>query len=230
MVGIIVSALVFFVPFLRVLFLPLVYLATHLHEFSHAVVGTLTGGAVESINVYANGSGLTLIRGGNAFLFSSAGYLGATAIGIAMILAGRTPIRAKITLGVVGVMMACSMLLWVRGDFVGIISGLVWMLLLSGAFMLRGMTAVFICQIAGVQQCVNAMSGVLVLFHITMGATEFQSDALNMQNLTWIPAPVWATLWSVMSAVGIGLAIRGAWRPVPGQTANPGQSPTLPGG
>ena len=103
-----ITGAVYFIPFLRLFFLPLVYLSTHIHEFCHALTAILTGGAVDYIKVFSNGSGVTLVEGGNQFLVDSAGYLGATTLGIVLILFGRTAARAKIAFGVLGVVMVCS--------------------------------------------------------------------------------------------------------------------------
>jgi hypothetical protein len=222
LLAIAITALTYFVPYLSIAFRPLVYLSTHIHEFCHAIVGTLTGGSVDRIEVFSNGGGVTLIAGGNDFLIDPAGYLGATGLGIAMILFGRTPSRAKIALGAMGILLVFSMLFWVRGDIVGITFGMFWMMaMLGAAALIKGPAAVFACQFVGIQQCVNALTSVFVLFHITVVSTEAQSDAVNMAAVTHLPAVIWASLWSFMSVVGIALAIREAWRPIPAPSRTP---------
>jgi hypothetical protein len=214
--AIVVAALVaaagFIIPPVHWLMLPLQYLNTHLHELCHALTAVATGGQPEWIKVYSNGSGLTPIFGGNKYLEISAGYPGATIVGAAMIYFGRTPERAKIALYAISGMLLLSMILWVRGDAVGVVSGLFWMaaLFLGGRF-LQGGFALFVCQLIGLEQCLNSVSSVSDLLKISLYSTEAQSDAATMQSFTYIPATAWATLWCLFSLLMIGVTLRKAW-------------------
>lgn len=199
------------VPPIHLLLLPIQYLDTHLHEMCHALMAVATGGDPQKIMVFANGSGVTPIAGGNVFIEASAGYLGATLIGSAMIYFGRTPERARTVLTVVAAMLLVSQLVWVRGDAVGIVSGWAWAatLLCAGRF-LKGMPALFVCQLVGLEQCLNSISAVYELLKISV-FTEVHSDAEIVQSVTFIPAAVWASLWCLFSLLMVGLTVRKAW-------------------
>ena len=201
-----------FVPFLRLVMLPLQYLNTHLHEMSHAIVAAATGGEIQKIVVNADGSGVTPVFGGSTLLEASAGYLGAAVIGSLMIFFGRTPQRARTVLYTIGGLLAFSMIFWVRGDLVGIASGLFWVAaLLIGGKAIKATWLVFVVQFLGVEQCLTAVQSVLNLLHITEH-TEVQSDALIMAHATGIGALFWAFAWTLTSVILVGVTLRLAWR------------------
>src|SRR5690348_9171182 len=85
----VVSLLLWIMPVFGYILLPLQYLNTHLHEFSHALVAIATGGSVDTIKVFSDGSGVTYASGVD-ILVNSAGYIGATIIGGLMIVFSRT--------------------------------------------------------------------------------------------------------------------------------------------
>lgn len=207
----IASLILWVVPIFGFILLPLQYLNTHLHEFSHAFIAMITGGPVEYIHVFSNGSGITL-AGGSPWLVSSAGYLGATVIGALMIRFGGTERGASIVLRVIGAVLAFSMIFWVRGDVVGVVSGLLWIAFLFALpHMLKARSLVFVVQLLGMQQCLASVQALYILFNIS--AYGGQSDAQNMAGFTGIPALVWATLWGVVGVAAVLLTLRSAWTP-----------------
>lgn len=207
-----ISASAWFVPAIAWVLRPIQYLNTHIHELCHALAASATGGQAEKILVHANGSGETPVLGGLMPIVASAGYVGAAAIGALLIAAGRDEKRARALLCTLAVLLGVSLLVWVRGDVVGLLWGLFWAVALGAcAAFLRGRVAVFTVQFVGVQQCLNALLALSALLEISY-ATDVQSDATNMQSATGVPAMVWAIVWA---AVGIALviaALRHAWR------------------
>jgi len=202
----------FLVPFVRQALLPIAYLNTHLHEMSHALVAEATGAQVQGIDVYANGSGVTPVVGGNLLLIASAGYVGASIFGAAMIYFGRTEKLARATLATLAVLLTCSMLLWVRGDVVGVVSGIGWIAVLGVvAVFVRGRPLMFICQFLGLQQCLNAVQSLFVLVDLSAG-TELHSDASILQSVTGIPSILWALGWSALSLFLVFVTLRVAWQ------------------
>jgi len=208
----------FLVPIVRQILLPVLYLNTHLHEMSHALMAKLTGADVEKIVVNANGSGVTPVIGGNLLLIASAGYLGASLFGAAMIYFGRAEKSARMTLLVLALLLTLSMVMWVRGDQVGIVSGLGWIVALAAmALFLRGAPLVFCCQFLGLQQCLNAVQALFALVEISAG-TEVHSDASILQSATGIPSVVWAIGWSAFSLALVVWSLKRSWLPVPSNT------------
>lgn len=211
----IISVALWFLPFLRWATVPLQYLNTHIHEAWHALATVATGGMVSHIEVHANGNGETLTMGGIGFLISSAGYVGASLVGAAIIASARSPKAAKTTLTLLGIAIAYALVVWVRRDVFGIASAAVWIVALwAMAYRLKNDHLVFAAQFLGVQQCLNSIQSLFFLVKISgFGAT--QSDAGNMQNATGIPAIVWSVLWCAVSFALMIWALRFSWRSSP---------------
>jgi len=205
----------FLVPIVRQLLLPVMYLNTHLHELSHALVAKATGAEVEKIVVNADGSGLTPVLGGNIFLTASAGYIGASIFGAIMIAMGSSEKTARYILTAICLLLTTSMLVWVRGDSVGVASGFAWVLTLAAmAIFLKGRPLMFCCQFLGLQQCLNSFNALFALVRVS-SATETHSDATILQGITGVPSIVWAVVWSAFSLGLVGWTLRRSWAPRP---------------
>lgn len=205
----------FMVPFLREVLLPVMYLNTHLHELSHALMTKLTGGEVTKIIVNADGSGETPVLGGQIFLIASAGYVGSSIFGAVMIALGNLEKSAKHALSALAILLALSMVVWVRGDSTGIIAGLAWIVILAGIVsFVKGRPLMFVCQFLGLQMCLNSLMSVFALVQLTV-ATEVHSDASILENLTGIPSIFWALIWSMMSVALVVWTLKKSWVPIP---------------
>jgi hypothetical protein len=210
--AIVVAAIASFIPVVQMFLLPLVYLNTHLHEFCHAIVAVLTGGSVEHIEVFSSGGGVTPVAGGILPLVASAGYMGSSILGASIIWFGSTPTRARRVMGALACLLAFSMLIWVRGDTVGVLSGLFWIGVLgASAAFLRGTPALFVCQFIGVEQCLNSVSSVYQLLSISF-AGEQVSDASIMRSATLIPDGFWAFAWCSFALIVLGTTVRAVWK------------------
>lgn len=75
-----------FVPFVSVLMYPLRLFATFIHEAGHALAALLSLGEVHHLQVNLDTSGVTMTSGGSRFLIGSAGYMGTTLYGVALLL------------------------------------------------------------------------------------------------------------------------------------------------
>ncbi len=211
-VACVVSVVLWFVPFLRWVTVPLQYLNTHIHEAWHAVAAVATGGQVAHIEVHANGNGETYTLGGMSLLISSAGYIGASLVGALIIAFARTPKAARTALIILSVVMAYTLLVWVRRDIFGMVSALGWIVALCAvAFYMDDEKKLFAAQFLGVQQCLNAIQSVFFLVQIS-GFGVQQSDAGNMAQMTGIPAIVWSVLWCGISLALMFVALRHSWK------------------
>jgi hypothetical protein len=204
------------IPFLNYIALPLEYLNAHTHEFCHALVGILTGGHVLEINVHSDGSGVTPFMGGMVAVVASAGYVGASIIGVLIILFSRTPQGARWSLRALAITLLASSLLWVRAhdgsDWVGLVAGYGWIAILFGmAWLLPAKWAPFAATFIGVQQCLHSVFALLILLQISMYSNQV-SDAMLMQQATHVPATIWAVAWSLFSLFLMGITVKGAFR------------------
>ena len=206
------SLALWFIPFLNLISLPLEYLNAHTHEMCHAITAILTGGKVEQIDVFSNGSGVTPVLGGYLPLVASAGYVGASLVGVLIILYSRNPNGARMSLRLLGTALGGSMLMWVRGDIVGVMSGIAWVAILFVlAARLPAKGILFAATFIGIQQCLHSVMALLTLMDISF-FSERHSDAILMQQSTGLPASFWAVGWSVFSLSLMGITLRGAWR------------------
>lgn len=200
------------VPFAGLVLMPLEYLNTHIHEFCHALTVVATGGEPAFIHVYGGGGGLTPFVGGNVFLAASSGYVGAAFIGGLVILFSRTEKGARISLILLGVTLALSMLLWVRGDIIGVLSGILWTLLLfAAAFKLKSDNLIFAAQFLGIHQCLRAAVSLYVLLNIN-AFTGIENDAALAEQVTGIPRLLWALIWCGISVAWMAVALRPSFR------------------
>jgi hypothetical protein len=175
------------------------------------MAGQLSGGDVEYIKVLSGGNGVTPIGGGSMWLIGPAGYLGAALIGSAVIWFSRTEKSARNTLRLLAFCLGLSMVLWVRGDFVGILSGIGWIgAMVAASTYLRGNALLFAAQFVGLQQCLNSIQAVYTLLNIS-AFTEMHSDAKVMQNNTGIPAVAWALGWCAIALILVVISLRRAW-------------------
>lgn len=199
------------VPPLHFLTLPLQLLYTHLHEMGHAIAAMVTGGSEITIRVFGNGSGVTSSLGGIYLLISPAGYVGATAMGAGILALATNAKGARTALLAVAAMLAFTVLFWLRGDAVGLVTAFGYILLLSGlAMFTKGLTAVFLAQLVGLQLCLASLQSVLSLLNIGAVWSD-RNDSQLLAAETGIPALFWAFLWSAVSITILYWAVRRSW-------------------
>lgn len=214
LIGALAGALVlWFLPMARLLVLPFIYLNTHLHELAHGVMAILTGGRVLYIVVEATGGGYAVTQGGTPFLIASAGYTGSAMLGGAMILMARTDQGAKIALWSLAGLLTFGMVLYVRGDVVGVVSGLFWIGLTALlAHKLKPEPRIFAAQFLGAMQCLAAITAVRDLIWINANQFETRNDAVAVAQIAPFGAMFWAVLWLVFSLVVVVICLKVAWR------------------
>lgn len=199
------------VPILSLVTLPLQYVYTHLHEAGHALAFMASGGTGITIRVFGDGSGVTTGFGGNPLLVSPAGYVGATAFGALVIALAHTDRGARAALLTMAWVLGAAMLLWVRGDLVGLISGAVGVLaLVVAATKLNGDARLFAAQFFGLFMGLASLQAVFATLRIGQVAPEM-NDAEILHELTGIPAILSAVVWSAISLSLVIWALRRSW-------------------
>lgn len=182
--------------------LPLVYLNTHVHELGHAVTAIITGGSVQYILVNADGSGLAPVSGGFLPLIAAAGYVGSSVVGGALIAAGARIGSAQKALQLFTALLAISMVFFVRGDWVGVLSGVAWLVALAALSSskhegwVRGAVTFL-----GIQLALTSLQAFAVLWGANV--LNAHSDAEIMERTTGLPAVVWSLFWLALSLVAI---------------------------
>lgn len=201
-----VSILLWNMPGAQLLLWPCKLLVTFLHEGAHAVAALATGGQVASIAINPNTSGVTYTLGGWGLLTSTAGYLGTALLGALLLRLGALGGWARPVLLGLAMALGVGTLVWVRNPF-GFLVGLLFAAVL--VWVSRKASAgvqEFIFLLLSLQIASNALLDSFNL--VSMSSTPVFSDALNMQQMTGIPAIVWAALWSVLAVIAVawGLA------------------------
>ena len=207
------------VPVLSLALYPLRLFVTFIHEGSHALVATLTGGQASLIAVQPDASGVTYSAGGWPILIVMAGYVGASAYGAAMLALARRPGTARLILGVSGGIVALLDALLVRNWF-----GFGWGILIAAGLLIASrrlsakaaeLTAMFL----GVQCVVNSLYDLRTLVGLSTLPNGPVSDAVLMSQIAPLPPLVWAMLWGLLSLAILGLALR-PYLKLPAQAGN----------
>jgi hypothetical protein len=210
------------------LLFPFRLLSTTIHELSHAIAVLLTRGTVQGFKVAWNGSGVVHSTGGWPLVVYSAGYLGSTVFGGAMLLIAkhakgrRTALRfvagaIVAVLAVAGVMRA-----WDNGrvfDVVvfddvwalGIVAGLV-LLLLFVAKKAPDVLVAFVCYTLAVLSVTYALFDLINVFSSSVSPLGGFNDARGLAQATGIPAPLWASAWCLAAAFIVWKFLRAAFR------------------
>ncbi len=201
------TVVLWLIPGGHYLTLPLTYLNTIVHELCHAFAALLTGGTAHQIGVFAAGNGVTTTSGGNHLIIASAGYIGASIFGAGLIRSGQTAKSAKNMLVTLGAVIAIGLLVWIRGDIVGLAASVFWIgTLFVASRSLKGDWLIFAVQFLGLQQCLHSLQSVFVLMKIN-AVPGIENDALIASREFPLPPLLYATVWTLISVGLVGLAL-----------------------
>jgi hypothetical protein len=171
-----------------------------IHETGHALATVLTGGHVLSMVVTPWESGYVEHAGGSPLVVASAGYVGSAAFGgLLMWLSGRARWTRTIFAGL-ALLFGIVTILFVRNGF-GMVFGL-------GTAVVFGVLAwKSIPGTAYLIDILAVMSSLYALYDLSdfllIGA---RTDAAILAQITYMPAFVWAILWSAISLLVVFLA------------------------
>jgi hypothetical protein len=183
-----------------------------LHELSHALAALLTGGQVESIQIFPGQGGLTTTRGGALFIILSAGYTGSVLLGgLLLYLSSFRRWGRGLMLGL-SVLMLLATLAFFRNVF-GVVYGLVvaaamfvCALKLPDAinqFILR-----FVALASSLYAVLDIRSDLFGASSVALSNYGVVNDAVALARLTYIPALFWAVLWIVLSFAALYFFVR----------------------
>lgn len=213
-----------FFPLAAYVLYPLQLFATFIHEAAHALAAVVTGNSVSSLTVSPDTSGAVWSTGdGLSGLFiASAGYLGATAFGVGLILWMRFGRSSRLALLLSGGLVAIITLVFglalpIINLFTGVTLGSVSFTVGSGIVLALGLAVVslyasdkwanFALAFLSVQCLLNAFFSLKDLFLVSTLSTQ-HTDAGTMAAATGVPSVVWVVLWFGVSVAMITLAFR----------------------
>ena len=133
-ISLLVTAVLYAIPFGRTLAWPLVLLSTLAHELGHGLAAALLGGKFEALRIYPDASGVAMWRGAFGRLavatVAGAGLVGPALAAFCLLAFGRTPRGAKAMLGIIGTALLVIALLVAGNAF-----ALVFIVMLAAALL-----------------------------------------------------------------------------------------------
>jgi len=210
-ISLVVTGLLYALPFGRMLAWPLVLVSTLAHELGHGLTAVLLGGTFHSLRIHSDASGVALWSGGlgriGTAVVAGAGLVGPAAAAFLLLVLGREERRARLVLGLVGAALAVITVLFVRNAFgVGFTSALAAVLLLI-AVRAPGLSHTVLLLLA-VQLALSVFSRSDYLFSRVALTTagRMRSDVAVMADALFLPYWFWGAL---CGAVSIGLLFLG---------------------
>lgn len=199
---------------------PFTILATWFHEMGHGLVALLTGRGFERLEIFADGSGVAMsLRPADGYglvdaLIAAGGPIGPALAGAALIACSRTPNAARAALGVLGVALVLSTLIWVRS-----LTG--WLVLPALGIALAAVAhwgplpwQRFVSQLIGVQACISVWRQFDYLFSAggSVGGQLHRSDTGAIADVLLLPYWVWGAAISAAILALLWLSFRFAFR------------------
>lgn len=195
----------FIVDYFPLINLPFLWSETFFHEISHGLAALLTGGMIQNISLYFNGSGLCTTSGGARFIVTFSGYAGSALWGLLIYSVAGTlsQSKTKIMAGVMVAMLAVTILLWAR-DLPTIIILLILLLMYTMPLVKSlWFSMKFFIQLVGVFVMLDAIRSPLYLLD-----GRDLGDGASLANQTWLPEIFWVALWFAIAAGGLYLLWR----------------------
>ncbi len=213
LLSVVVTGVLYAVPYGQLIGYPLVLLSTYVHEMGHGVAGLLVGADFESFRMWPDGSGVAQIsasagRVGAAFV-SAGGLVGpAVLAGIFFLLAPR-PALARVGLFLFGggSLIACALV--VRNIFGWVFVGLVGTLCLLIAWKTSARLAQAALAFLAVQLALSVYSRGDYLFTdvAQTAAGDTPSDVANMASALLLPYWFWGAACGLFSAAVVVLGL-----------------------
>ncbi|TID23698.1 Cyclohexanone 1-2-monooxygenase [Venturia nashicola] len=203
-VYVVVIALLWNIPYVRMVLWPFKMLTIAFHEFGHAITACCTGGRVKSISLDPREGGVTHMTGGISALTLPAGYLGSSIIGALLIFCGFNIVASKIASIVLGVCFLLT-LWWARRDWLTIITVLLAVGLLIACWFIAHAEALrFVVLFIGVMSALYSVWDIcddLILRKVNT------SDAYVFAERYGGSSACWGVIWAIIAIIFMTVAI-----------------------
>jgi len=206
---------VWYVPGVRMLGLPLVWLSTAAHEGGHALAAALVGGTVHELQLFANGSGVARSSYEAGRLaqatVAAGGLVGPSVMAWILFRAGRSAKGSRMAL-YAGSLICLVVTLWIgegafTWDFLLGLGGLLFLLARKGGEALQHAVVLFL----GIQLSLSVFSRGDYLFMAEAnmgGGVTMPSDVSHISRALFLPYWFWGAL---LTLVNLGILWSG-WR------------------
>jgi Peptidase M50B-like len=199
------------VPQLSALMYPFRLFVTFVHETGHGLAAILSGGALGSFEVYADGSGLARTAGGNLALILPAGYLGAALFGAVLFYLTNTVQHTRVITGVLGGYLIVMTVLFTgilsTAFLVGIIGGVVLVYVAARG---NSISNLLILNVLALLTAFHALLDLLYLIGNSgagLGDVRNDAAAFSAAFAPIVPGAVWAALWAGLAVVMMATAL-----------------------
>jgi len=197
-------AILWNVPYLRMILWPFKMLVIAFHEFGHAITAILTGGKVKSISLDPNEGGVTHLSGGISAITLPAGYLGSSLIGAVLTICGFNINASKIVSIALGVCFLLT-LWWGKRDWLTILTVLLAVAFLVGCWFINHAEALrFVVLFIGVMSSLYSVWDIcddLILRKVN------SSDAAVFAKRYGGSSRCWGVIWSIISVIFMAVGI-----------------------
>lgn len=217
-VSIVLTVLLYFVPYGRYLAYPLMLLSTLAHEMGHGIAALFTGGSFERFVMWPDGSGMAVWSGEPSRLrlavVAAGGLVGPAAAAALAFAFGRTVRGARHTLTALAVILALVLLLVVRNLF----GAFFVFVILAGCFLVArkasGEIAQLVLVFLAVQLTLSVFSRGDYLFTPvaeTAGGV-MPSDVGQIAEALFLPFWFWGGLCGAISVAVLAYGVKAYWR------------------
>jgi hypothetical protein len=225
---VVVTLLLYFIPFGDLIAYPLLLVSTVAHELGHGIAAQLAGGTFVELHMWSDASGRAELAGdfgrfGRAF-YAAGGLCGPAIVAALGFIAGRRPFSSRVALIAAGVAL-CFFEIWVVRSFFGLffIAVLAALCLFVG-IRSKGWLSQFVLLLLSVQLALSVFSRGDYLFTDTahMHDGPQPSDVGIMADALFLPYWFWGLACGAFSIVvllaGLYVFVRGtgsardAWR------------------
>jgi hypothetical protein len=203
-------------PYGRTILYPFTLLGTWVHEMGHGVSAILVGGSFERLVLYQNLGGTAYSSGvgtlGRAFV-AAGGLLGPALAGGLIIILGSREATARWVLTGLTVVIALSLVFFVRNAFgwgaLAVIGAALGVLAFYGPEVVR----VFTAQLIGIQFCVASWSTLDYMFtkNFVRDGQVIDSDTQEIAEVLLLPYWFWGGLIALFSLAIMGSSFYVAW-------------------
>ncbi|MCA9664918.1 MAG: M50 family metallopeptidase [Myxococcales bacterium] len=185
--AVIVTLVLWIIPFGGLVIYPFSLLATWAHELGHGITALITGGSFHGLELTAGLGGLAATKPAGAAssaLISVGGLVGAPILGAIIVALGARERLARVMLVGLAGLLVISVALWVKNGF-GIVACIAIAAGLGvGAFKLSARRRFMLVQLLGIQLSLSALRNWQYLFmqQAGVGSKILPSDVANIQK------------------------------------------------
>ncbi len=204
------------VPYGRQVLYPFALLGTWAHEMGHGLVAIMAGGSFNRLVIYQNLGGTAYSSGvgslGRAFV-SAGGLLGPALAGGLIIVLGSRQSTARWVLAGLALVLAISLVLFVRNAFGWFALSVIAALLATAALYGPEIVKIFVAQLIGIQFCLASWGTLDYMFtkSFNRDGQSIDSDTQEIAEVLLLPYWFWGGLIAAISFAIMASSFYVAW-------------------